>query len=151
MAGVTEAAPVVITVVSEAILENYPNPTLVRQRGAVLAYLNAGGATLDSVLTMGMYFADKAAVTAGIASLELPNRDIGSDWLWWATIPLADNSGTIDQIRPTTSAHRIEIDGKAMRKAEPNQSLVFVAEVTDFGVSNASVAVNASARLLFKR
>ena len=148
---VTAALPQFSIVTTEAILENYPNPTLVRQRGRILAYLQAGGATLDSVLTLGMYFATAQAAAAGIGSLAKPFDNIGSDWLWWDSIALSDNSGTIDQIRPTTSAHRIDIDGKGMRKVEQNHVLVFVAQIFDFGATLANASVTAEARLLYKK
>ena len=84
-------------VTAEATLESFPNPTLIRQRGSYLVYANAGGTTLDSHVHMGMYFANNAAIAAGIASLQLPGTDFGSDWIWWSTCHIADNSGTLDQ------------------------------------------------------
>ena len=149
--ALTAAAPQFAVIVSEADLENFPNPTLIRQRGQVLAYANAGGVTLDSIIFLGMYFANANAITAGIASLQQPGTDVGSDWIWIDEIPLSDNSGTLDQIRPTTAAHRISIDGKAMRKAEPNQALVMVAQVVDFGATVLNANVTLGARLLFKK
>ena len=138
-------------VVSEAELEDVPNPTLIRQRGQILAYANAGGATLDSVIFLGMYFANNKAVAAGIASLQLPGTDVGSDWLWTDCIPISDNSGSIDQIRPTTSAARQIIDGKAMRKVEPNQAMVLVGQVVDFGATALNANVTVGCRFLFKK
>ena len=150
-AGVTAAAPAFAIVVAEAVLENFPNPTLVRQRGSYLAYANAGGATLDSILFLGLYFADASAVAAGIASLETPGTDVGSDWIWIDQIALSDNSGTLDQNRPTVAAGRRMIDGKAMRKADQNQALILVAEVVDFGATLLNATATVSARLLFKK
>ena len=145
------AAPQFAVVVTEAQLEQFPNPTLVRQRGRVLAYANAGGTILDSVISFGMYYATQAAITAGVASLQLPLTDIGSDWVWHDQVALSDNSGTLDGIRPTTAAARFEIDGKAMRKATPNQSLVIVGQVFDFGAILLNANVTVSLRLLFKK
>ena len=76
---VTAAAPTFVIMVSEAELEMFPNPTLVRQRGRILVYAQAGGATLDSVCVLGMYFANAAAITAGVAALQSPGTDSGSD------------------------------------------------------------------------
>jgi len=149
--ALTNLAPQFAVIASETVLEQFPNPTLIRQRGRILAYANAGGATLDSVIGLGMYYANSAALAAGIGSLQLPLRDFASDWIWTDRIPLSDNSGSIDQIRPTTAAARIDIDGKAMRKAEPDQTLIIVADIIDFGATLLNTNVSISLRLLFKK
>jgi len=141
--------PHFLEIATQTVLEQFPNPTLVRQRGEGLVYLNAGGATLDSILSMGMYFADARSLTT--ATVQRPGTDSASDWLWYQGAPLSDNSGTLDQNRPTVSAMRFVIDGKAMRRADSNQSLIFVAEVVDFGATPANIKISVCGRLLFKK
>jgi len=148
---VTVGAPAFAVITTEAILENSPNPTLIRQRGSALVYANAGGATLDSTLFMGIMVADSRAIAVGITGLQLPFTNIGSDWLWWKAVHISDNSGSIDQIRPTTAAARFEIDGKAMRKIGLNEAVVLVLEVSDGGATALSATAAISARMLYKR
>ncbi len=148
---VTAAAPTFAVIVTEGQLEDVPNPTLIRQRGAGLIYANAGGATLDSMVGIGMYFADAQAIAAGIGSLQRPITDVSSDWIWHQFLPISDNSGTIDQIRPTTAAMRFEVDGKAMRKADANQGLVLVVQAADTGATLLNATVSIAMRLLFKK
>jgi len=112
-----------------------------------------GTATIDSMLAMGIYVADSRAVAVGITALELPLTNISSDWLWWTCVPIAVNTVGVSQDSPISEiirAHRGEIDGKAMRKIEPNQILVFVTEMVEFGTPS-NVRVLMSVRLLFKK
>ena len=83
-ATATSGGAVVNTLVSEANLENVPNPTIVRIRGHVLVRQTAQGAAgTRGEAFMGIKLATGLAISAGIASIEKPFSDIGSDWIWW--------------------------------------------------------------------
>ena len=141
------------TITTEAILENTLNSTLIRQRGNVLVYDQVRAAqTIDSVVGLGIYLANNVAVGVGITALQLPITDIGSDWLWHTLIPIASNYDAAgDQaLDAPLIAMREVIDGKAMRKVDPNQVLVLVGQVQDFGGA-ANVRVVGGVRLLYKR
>ena len=141
------------TITSEVVLENHPNPTLVRQRGNALIYEQVRALQMqDSVVGLGLYFANSVAVSVGIIALQLPITDIGSDWLWHTLVPISSNYDAAgDQALDTPlNVMREAIDGKAMRKAEPNQVLVLVGQVQDFGGAS-NVRVVGGVRLLYKQ
>ena len=148
----TTGASTASAIVFEAILETFPNPTIVRVRGEVLVVLTARGANVsDTILTCGIKLVTATAFAAGVASMETPNTDVGRDWLWWGTKavsmltaqPVATDS---DGEMITT---RLAIDSKAMRKVESNKVLVFVAENTVI-TSTATLVITGGVRVLLK-
>ena len=150
-ANIANGVSFVSTVVSEAILENVPNPTVVRIRGRVHIVGTAiGAAFARTQVAMGIYVADSKAITAGITALELPFTGIGSDWMWWDTAILESNTSVSPPSVDNLGSHfDIEIDNKAMRKIQPNQALVFVAENNALN-STLTVQVSGVVRVLLK-
>ncbi len=149
--AVSTSTQVVSTVVSEATLENTPNPTLVRTRGIITCELTASGAnSASSFITMGLIVVDDRALTAGIGSLQLPGTDTGSDWLWigqWS--PHVHDTGQPEATN--LAGHQvIQVDSKAMRKIELNQALIFITQNVA-NVSTQTVLIRAQLRFLFKR
>ncbi len=142
LAGVATTAN---TIVTEAILETFPDPTIVRVRGSYI--FSETGINGTAVLTVGIMLIDNAALAAGVASIQTPGTDVGSDWLWWDTVPL-DNVGTV-AADPVRTGRRI-IDSKAMRKVKTNQALVFVTEILALGASAAVVTIAGQVRVLLK-
>ncbi len=115
-------------VVTEATLENTPNPTLIRIHGDVIANISARTAADDSaVLAMGIIPQSAAAIAAGVTAMPQPFDDIGSPWLWHRMISMRSN------IAPPNGSDllgnlRIVIDNKSMRKFDLNQGLVLVVQ-----------------------
>ena len=118
--------PQLVTVISEAILENFPTPTLIRTRGrlAVLADTSSTPGAFG-VLTMGVIVVTAAAQTAG--AVPTPSTDVGSDWLWWNRAIVGAAAG--DVIGEEVTIDRMDVDSKAMRKIGNNEVVVFVAEL----------------------
>jgi len=149
--GVATGSNVSQTLIPESSLENVPNSTLVRIRGSILVAATTGSTGALCIATLGIKLSTAAAVAG--ATVENPNADIGSDWIWWTTVGLSQQN-TIATATPgpgpDTLVHRIDIDSKAMRKVPLNKVLVFVG-------SNVAVAgtmtyeVVGAARVLFKR
>jgi len=140
------------SVVSEAILENVPNPTIVRIRGELLLHVTARGANVsESTIFMGIKLVTATAFAAGVASIESPGTDIGSDWIWWGVRSFA----TLTAQPAATDSNgemlttRVPIDSKAMRKVEVNKLLVFVSE-NSVVTSTQTVTITGSARVLLK-
>ena len=134
------------TLVSEATLENVPEPTVVRCRGSyIYSEASINGST---VVGMGIMLVDNAALAAGVASLQSPLTDDGSDWLWWDVFGL-DNVGT-ENADPARTGQRM-IDSKAMRKVKLNQALVLITEANGIGGSAAVITIVGGIRVLFKR
>ena len=148
----TTGTSLVSTVVTEATLENVPNPTLIRIRGSALMYLTAVGASgAQTIVSMGIIIQSAAAVAAGVGSMPSPFTDIGSDWVWHQQVPLALR-GTLGSDNEALGGHvaRIEVDNKAMRKIEPNQALVLIVENVAL-TSTATFQLTTAFRFLFKK
>jgi len=142
----------VLAVISEATLENVPNPTVIRIRGRLSAFLTAV-ASADTILTMtyGIMVVDEAALAIGVTALQLPGTDIGSDWMWWDTIILNKALNTGPEDEQIGANKEIVIDNKAMRKIGLNQALVLVAQNTQNSGGAGTVASVFQARVLVKR
>jgi len=134
------------TIVSEANMENFPNPTIIRVRGRLAvtqdtAMLPGGIA----IATMGLIVVTNVALAAGVAAIPNATLDIGADWLWTDTAVVGEEtSSTV--IGRTISVDRILVDSKSMRKVQPNQVLVLAIDVVN-GSPSATAAVNVNGRL----
>jgi len=147
----TTGAAVANALSSEADLENVPNATIVRVRGMLTAQITSTAAVPGRCLiTCGIKVATASALAGG--TLQQPFTDIGSDWLWWTSIPLSVLGGTV--AAPDADGRlltaRIDIDSKAMRKTGLNDVLVFVTQNTVV-TSTQTCDVLAGIRVLFKR
>ena len=116
----------IIGAITEANLENVPNPTIVRCRGAIFNAVVSPTAGARAHMTMGLIVMDSQAFAAAVA--QNPLGDIGSDWLWWTNVSfLADGTGVTPLDEAGLSVfNRTEVDNKAMRKIQPNQTLALV-------------------------
>jgi len=149
LASVATGTNVVATLIPEASLENVPNSTLIRIRGSVLVAATTGSVGALAVATLGIKLSTAAAVAG--ATVEGPNVDIGSDWIWWTAVGLSQqNTIAVPTPDGLTLMHRVDIDSKAMRKVGLNQVLVFVAQNTVVAATLTYEVVGA-ARVLFKR
>ena len=139
-----------VNLVTEATLENVPNPTLVRCHGDVFINATARGAAGDvALIAMGMIPQSAAAIAAGVGSMPLPTTDLGSPWFWHRRMSIASN------IAPPNGTDlggnvRFVVDNKSMRKFELNQGLVIVVQNTVIQ-GTVTVEINVSFRFLFKR
>jgi len=139
-------------IVSEALLENIPKPTVIRLRGRIAIFLTAVGAADTIVqMTFGIKVVNQAALAIGVTALEVPGTDVGSDWMWWDTITMhkALNTGVEDL--QLGANKELSIDNKAMRKIDMNQALVMVVQNVQISGGAGTVAVVGSVRCLFKR
>ncbi len=148
---ITTGASVVTTVVSEADLENVPDPTLVRCRGDVLVQMTASAATPGRVvITMGIIVVRATALAVPAVPSPLTRGD--SDWIWWTAVGLNISGGSV--AAPNSDGRsivkRVMIDSKAMRKIKPNEAIVFVMENIVL-TSTQTVDVLGGLRLLLKR
>ncbi len=134
------------TIQTEALLENAPNPTIVRTRGKVAAFTDASATPGGfGIVHMGMILVTATAFAA--SAIPLPFSQIGNDWLWWDQAIIGADAS--DVIGSEITVDRVVVDSKAMRKVGLNQVLVFVAELqTCEGVMVANVC--GSIRVLFK-
>jgi len=117
-----------VTVLTEAQLENFPTPTLVRSRGRINAYTD-GSSTPASfgVVGLGLIVVTASAAAVGVTAFPTPLTDLGSDWLWWDSVSVG--SSTTDVIGETITVDRLSVDSKAMRKIGNNMVVLLVAEL----------------------
>ena len=138
-------------VITEALFEEHPNPTIVRMRGHILLRQTTQSTTITTgVVFMGIKLATASAVASGITALETPFTEIGSDWIWWETRALSTLDSTLGQSNGTQTHSRVLLDSKAMRKVQPNQVLVFVAQHTAIAGTQTSIIVG-GIRILLKQ
>ena len=139
-------------IVSEALLENVPNPTVVRMRGELLVRVTAAGAAgATARMVMGIKLATASAFAAGGASVESPNTEIGGDWIWWQSVTMHNAAALVsgsnnDNVGILT---RVPIDSKSMRKVKINEVLILVFHNVVVGGTQ-SITVTGTVRVLLK-
>ena len=148
--GGTESA--VNVMVTEAELDNIPNPTLIRIRGHVFQQLgNAADGSGDSVLIAhAIMVVDAKQLAAGLTAMPLSLSSNSEDFLWADSAYLANT--TVTTFDSSQNWKDIVIDSKSMRKITLNQVLVMVTEMdvqAGGGVEN--VRFGFQMRLLFKK
>ena len=107
--------------------------TVVRLRGVFVARLTTiSGASAGFFGAIGIAKASSAAIAAGIASVPTPITEIGWDgWLYHTFIQLHGQTATAgDSVMDSV---RIEVDSKAMRKLNNEESFYGAIEVTEVG------------------
>ena len=144
---------VVNAIVTEAELDNVPNPTLVRVRGQIFAQAGAAmNAVLDCVLVShAIMVVDAKQLAVGITALPLPLTSNSEDFLWFGSQFVATN--TVGSIAASNwSMDRLNVDSKAMRKITLNQVLVMVTEMdTLSGGGGEDIRFGFNLRMLFKK
>ena len=123
---VTVVTPLFAVVLFEAVIEEFPTPTLVRTRGALAAFTDPSSTpgSFGSV-TMGIMQVNSAAVTG--AAVPAPITDVGTDWLWWDVFTVG--AAASDVIGEQITVDRKVVDSKAMRKLKNNSALILVAQL----------------------
>ena len=140
----------VIAAVSEATLENVPNPTIVRVRGSLTLKQTSPTAGARTHMVMGLIVMD--AVAFAVPAAESPLTDIGSDWLWWTSQSFHADGTAVTPLDEAGGAvwSRVEVDNKAMRKIQSNQVLALVLANSP-SAGTATIIVNGVLRFLFKK
>ena len=124
-------AATTLTMQSEANLESDREPTIVRVRGEIVWGLRVASAIpTNGLLTFGLMLLP----TVTIGAAPSPFSDLGSDWLWWKSVPAQIGLGTLAAPtgpRNEVGTHgRFEVDNKSMRKVGVNMTLVLVVQAT---------------------
>ena len=137
-----------VTIIPEATLEAFPNPTIVRVRGNLLV-LQDSTTTAGAFghVTMGIIKVTAAALAGG--SVPSPLTDVGNDWLWWADAQIGEESSS-SVIGRAISVERLKVDSKAMRKVGLNEALIFVATITLCEGTTVSANICGALRMLLK-
>ena len=130
--------------------------TLIRTRGEILMYLKTAGSAGDGFHgAFGIAKVTAAAFTAGAAAVPTPLTEEAWDgWLYHryfsllSPSPIAVATARQQANSDIGTVLRIEIDSKAMRKFDVNESFMGVIENVVHGVATMEWAFNC--RMLFK-
>jgi len=145
----------VTAIVSEAQLDNVPNPTLVRIRGQVFARLGSNGEAQSDLILIShaIMVVDAKQFAIGITAMPLPITDNSEDYLWYGSQYVGNNAFGTPLTAPSSyTADRLLVDSKAMRKITLNQVLVIVSEMVQLsGTAGADVQCGLNFRMLFKK
>ena len=126
ISNLTVVTPIFITAITEAVLENFPTPTLVRTRGGLTVYADDSSTPGSfGVIGAGLMIVTASAVAAG--GVPSPLVDPGNDWFWWDSFSVG--SAAADVIGEEVTVHRKVIDSKAMRKVGSNEVVILVTEL----------------------
>ncbi len=123
--------------------------TILRVRARIWGALDATkqvGDEFSSTIGLGIVSTD--AFTAGAASMPDPDSEPGYPWMWWSTLDLRSEVAAASEDWGI-SQQIIEVDTKAMRRVQPEQTLVYViqhilatgAPVTNFCFGTSRVLV----------
>ncbi len=131
--GIAQLVPGVnafFTVISEATLENVPNPTIVRSRLELICMDDESVSAPDSMylLSYGCGIVERNAAIAGIASIPSPTVDIDWDG-WFVHGAFTGGSATSGLIDSPLGVQRQSVDSKAMRKVGQNEICLLVIEM----------------------
>ena len=134
--GAVNVASTGATIISSVSFED--PATLVRTRGVVGVKLQAYGADSEVFGALGLGIVSAEALAIGVTAVPHPFRDPDwGGWFVWRTFffryEFHDATATM-----FPASIQFEIDSKAMRKVEPNEALVVVAEsqVGSFAVAD---------------
>ena len=125
--------------------------TQVRLRGELVINLLTAAAQGDGFHgAFGIAKATTAAVVAGIASLpQLITEEAWDGWLYFRYFSVLSGgiiaqgvSADEDIVNSVTAALRVEVDSKAMRKFDINESLFAAIEVVEIGTATANWSFN---------
>ena len=124
---ITVVTPLFSVVLSEAAIEEFPTPTLVRTRGGLSAWTDTSSSPgAFGSLVVGIMQVNSAAVTG--TAVPAPITDIGTDWLYWDVFHVGAAAG--DVIGEEITVDRKTVDSKAMRKLKNNSALILVAQLS---------------------
>jgi len=152
-ATISSATAVVFGTAAQAVVDGL---TILRIRGELLIYLVTTDAADSGFqeIAFGMGIVSENAAGIGVTALPAPIGDIGWDgWMYYQTFALLSvdavsaSSVSHSGSNPMTSALRIPIDGKAMRKIKNTDTLVAVLE-TSVEAGTATLEAQLNTRIL---
>ena len=123
--------------------------TLMRTRGLLHLYLTSATAAGDGYTgAMGIIVVSDQAFAAGVASMPSPANEAESNgWLYHQFLSVhAGEAGGLSG--GPEGSQRVDVDSKAMRKFDSEQTVVAILEVTETGTAVANVAFDS--RLLLQ-
>ena len=129
-------------------LANEEQATIVRIHGFVQLFLTASDAAASGfAVAMGFGIVTAEAFAAGVASMPSPLTDANWDgWMWHKFVQVRSIAAAAADFNGLASVQNIDIDVKAMRILQSDNTLFGATEVVETGT--ATLQVNADTRLL---
>ena len=117
--------------------------TVARVRGLLHAELDTANSVADGFFgAFGMAIVTSAAAAAGVASIPTPLTEAGWDgWFLHRYFSVIRGGAGVAGTAEGAGSHRLELDSKAMRKANEDEAIVGVLEVTETGIATMSAQV----------
>ena len=144
----------VTAIVSEAELDNVPNPTLVRIRGHVFNRLSTVADALGDCILVAhaIMVVDAKQLAIGVTAMPLPLTDNSEDFLWADSAFLSHGLSSVGGLDGNRAMVNLVIDSKAMRKITLNQVLVMVTEMdVQSGTAGTGMQFGFQLRALLKK
>jgi len=149
----------VIVAASEADLEDFTSPTIIRIRGRLTIKLNASDGITYQATTfrMGLIVAHKS-----IAGVDLSVDDLGNPWLWYSSgivwqpttaLQYWNGSAAVSYnaaLGANTRKETLDIDVSSMRKVRENERLILVVNRTAAAGAPDSPEIYGHIRVLVK-
>ena len=135
--------PLTTLTTTQAVLASFSHDvteTILRVRGALMVVGIPNAAFDDDVAGFGLIVVTDQALAAGGASIPGPIADPTASWMWHQYVPLTSVAATAASDVGLGLWARIEIDSKAMRKVDRNQTMVLVGELDTGEFNIASVS-----------
>ena len=118
--------------------------TIVRTHFELTLQSDQSAGIENQIACLGLAVVSDQAVAAGVGSVPTPFTDMGSD-LWFVhKLLYGDESKLTDR---TTSATRVSLDSKAMRKVDIGQDIIVVGELA---TGSSGLILTAGGRMLVK-
>jgi len=99
--------------------------TLARVRGNARGHMESAAASDSMIVGLGLIVVEEQAFTAGAASMPSPTDDPNAEWLWHQLFVFGP-AVSAQAVNTIDSYSSVEIDSKAMRKMDENETLGFV-------------------------
>ena len=121
---------------SGVVLNSVGEQTILRTRGLLHAFLISATAAGDGFTgAAGIIVVTDQAFAAGVAAMPSPVNEMESDgWLWhqWISVHAGEAGGLSGG---PEGAQREQVDSKAMRKVNGEQTVVAILETTESGTA----------------
>jgi len=122
--------------------------TILRARGYVQAIFDATQQVGDAAkYTFGLGIVSTDAFSAGAASMPDPEGEPDYPWLWWGQMFMKSQVAAGVNAWGT-SAQRLEVDTKAMRRVQPGKTICYVCQITGAAGAPVSDITFGSTRIL---
>jgi len=133
--GVTTFTGSGVSILGSGIITTFGEETLARTRGLLDVQLTSSTSAGDGYFgAVGIGIGTSAAFAVGAGSLPSPITELGWDgWLWHQFISVHEDSA--DGQGGGAAHQRVEVDSKAMRKLNTDETFFAMAEVVEIGTA----------------